>query len=55
MATARSASRKDEGVAAMTKAYPDYQLPVILDFGMQAAVEGRFYPEIMQAFLNQNS
>ena len=35
MATAQSAS-KDEGVAAMTKASPDYQLPMILDFGMQA-------------------
>jgi hypothetical protein len=44
MATAQPASSKDEGVAAMTKAYPDYQLPVILDFGMQAAAEGRFYP-----------
>jgi hypothetical protein len=55
MATAQSASSKDEGVAAMTKAYPDHRLPVILDFGMQAAVEGRSYPEIMQAFLNQNS
>jgi len=46
----------------MTKAYPDYQLPVILDFGMQATdfgmqatVEGRSYPEIMRAFLSQDS
>ena len=55
MAAAEVATSKDEGVTTMTKAYPDYQLPVILDFGMQAAVEGRSYPEIMRAFLNQSS
>ena len=38
-----------------TPATSDYQLPVILDFGMQAAAEGHFYPEIMQTFLNQDS
>jgi glyoxylase-like metal-dependent hydrolase (beta-lactamase superfamily II) len=55
VAAAEVATTKDEGVATMTKAYPDYQLPLILDFGMQAAVEGKSYPEIMRAYLNANS
>lgn len=53
MAAAESATTKDEGVEAMSSAYPDLELPVILDFGMQAAVEGRSYPEIMRGFLSQ--
>jgi hypothetical protein len=32
--------------------YRDYAMPVILDFGMQAAVEGKSYPQIMQDFLS---
>ena len=55
MSTAAAVTSKDEGVAAMSKAYPDYQLPVILDFGMQAAVEGRSYPDIMRDYLNAAS
>ena len=52
MAAASAATTKDEGVATMTRAYPDLELPVILDFGMQAAVEGRSYPDIMRAYLD---
>jgi glyoxylase-like metal-dependent hydrolase (beta-lactamase superfamily II) len=55
MAAASAATTKDEGVATMTRAYPDLELPVILDFGMQAAVEGRSYPDIMRAYLDAGS
>ncbi|GAA3699613.1 MBL fold metallo-hydrolase [Arthrobacter ginkgonis] len=55
MAAASAATTKDEGVAAMTEQYGEYSMPVILDFGMQAAVEGKSYPEIMNAFLSGGS
>jgi hypothetical protein len=44
MVAAEAATTKAEGIAAMSKAYPDHQLPVILDYGMQAAVQGRPTP-----------
>lgn len=52
MTAAAGAGTKDEGVATMLETYGDYELPVILDLGMQAAVEGKSYPEIMQGFLS---
>jgi glyoxylase-like metal-dependent hydrolase (beta-lactamase superfamily II) len=55
MDAAVAATTKDEAVATMTAAYPELEMPVILDFGMQAAVEGRSYPDIMQGFLSQGS
>ena len=55
MDAAATAASKQEAVAKMLEAYGDYDLPVILDFGMQAAVEGRSYPDIMQRFLRGES
>ena len=55
MDAAAAAASKQEAVAKMLEAYGDYDLPVILDFGMQAAVEGRSYPDIMQRFLRGES
>jgi glyoxylase-like metal-dependent hydrolase (beta-lactamase superfamily II) len=52
MAAAESATTKDDGIAKILNSYPDYAMPVILDFGMQAAVEGKSYPQIMQDFLS---
>ena len=51
MDAAAAAASKEEAVARMLEVYPDYDLPVILDFGMQAAVEGKAYPDIMKEFL----
>lgn len=47
-----NATSKDAAVATMTDKYPDFDMPVILDFGMQAAVEGKSYPDIMKEFLS---
>jgi hypothetical protein len=55
MDAAGAARSKDEGVAKMLETYGDYEMPVILDFGMQAAVEGKSYPQIMEAFLSNAS
>ena len=55
MDAAATAASKHEAVAKMLETYGDYDLPVILDFGMQAAVEGRSYPDIMQRFLRGES
>jgi glyoxylase-like metal-dependent hydrolase (beta-lactamase superfamily II) len=52
MAAAESATTKDDGIAKILNSYPDYAMPVILDFGMQAAVEGKSYLQIMQDFLS---
>ncbi|MCD2442166.1 MBL fold metallo-hydrolase [Agromyces sp. SYSU K20354] len=42
---------KEAAVAEMMEKYGDFGMPVILDFGMQAAVEGKSYPQIMADFM----
>jgi hypothetical protein len=44
-----------EGITKVLAGYRGYAMPVILDFEMQAAVEGKSYPEIIRGFLSGTS